>query len=135
MTESHLFSLLSACLKQAGLRPNDEGACAVLMDDGMDLDIQVTGLTEELRLTLPLGQAAAGDRRSVLLQALMSNSLLANTSNRHLAWESSRGRLVMCHTLRFDQIEAANFCQHLEEFSTACRALRQQLAHAGIFQP
>lgn len=135
MNTPDLLSLLADGLGLQRLDLNPDGACAVRLQDGIDLDIQVLEHCEEVRLTLPVGEPDPGRCHEVLAEALLANALLASMSSRHLAWEGSSQRLVLCQTLRFDQVSPSLLRQDLDEFTAACRALRRQLQQDGVFQP
>lgn len=135
MKDTDLVAQVGASLDVPGLAPNADGACAIRLADGLELDIQVLAACEELRLTLPLGQPDPAHLTHVLTEALLANSLVASSSPHHLAWDSRTQRLVLCQSLRFDQVSPSLLKQDLDEFIAACRTLRLQLQQDGLLQP
>lgn len=135
MPASHPLAALARHLGVPRLSPNAEGACAVILEDGLTLDLQILQACDELRLTLPLGQPDPARRDALLAEALLANTLLASHSSRHLAWEPETGQLVMCQTLDLEPVVPAALERDVDDFITAGRTLRQQLQQAGVFQP
>lgn len=133
MRDSEILSTLAPLLGLSNLALNADNACAVLLLDGLDLDIQVLDACGELRLTLPLGEPALHARDATLAEALLANALLASASDRHLAWEADNERLVMCQTLRFESLAPDALRDAVNEFIETSRALRQDLQRSGMF--
>ncbi len=130
-------ALLAAIAHHLGLPRltlNADGACAVRLTDGLDLDMQVLPIAEEVRWTLPLGQPDPAHVASLLAQSLLANTTLASTTPRHLAWEAASQRIVLCQTQPLSALTPDTLGQDLDAFLAACRAVRAQLQQDGIFQ-
>lgn len=134
MSACEILSLLAAHLGVPRLPVNTEGACAVRLADGRDLDIQVSDTRDTLWLTLPLGSPEPARRDALLAEALLSNTVLATTSSRHLAWEQQTQRLVFCMTLRFDEVLAAGFEQDFQDYLRTGQDLREEMRRAGVLR-
>lgn len=129
-----ILSLLAAHLHVPRLSLNTDDACAVRLADGRDLDIQVSDNRDTLWLTLPLGSPEPARRDALLAEALLSNTVLATTSSRHLAWEQQTQRLVFCITLRFDEVLAAGFEQAIQNYLVTGQDLRKEMQRAGVLR-
>ncbi len=134
MTPDELLTLLARHLGVPRLAVNEDGACAVRMPDGVDLDLQVLPAVEEVRWTLPLGRPDPAQAVRLLLEGLVANTTLAGTTSRQLAWEMPTERIVLCQTLRFDEISPGTLGPDLDAFVATCRSLREQLQQEGVFQ-
>ncbi len=112
---------------------NGDGACVVRLADGLDLDIQLLPVSEEMRWTLPLGQPDPAQVVPLLLECLLANTALASTTPRHLAWESGSEHVVLCQTQPLCQASPDTVGQELDAFIAACRAIRAQLQQDKVF--
>lgn len=134
MTPDALLSMLASHLGLPRLFFNEDGACAVRLADKVDLNMQVLPSAEEVRWTLPLGQPDPAHVVPLLLEGLVANTTLAGTTSRHLSWEMPTERIVLCQTLRFDEISPATLGPDLDAFIATCRSLIEELQRNGVFQ-
>ncbi len=134
MTSDELMVAVARHLGLPRLSLNADGACAVRLSDGMDLDIQVLPVCEEVRWTLPLGHPHPTQVIPLMLESLLANTTLASTTPRHLAWEAASQRIVLCQTQPLSALSPDTLGQDLDAFLAACRAVRAQLQQDGIFQ-
>ncbi len=134
MNPDELLAALARHLGLPRLTLNADGACAVRLADGLDLDLQVLTVAEEMRWTLPLGQPDPAHMASLLAQGLLANTTLASTTPRHLAWEAASQRVVLCQTQSLPSMSPDTLGQDLDTFVAACRSLRAELQRDGVFQ-
>ncbi len=134
MNPDELLAAIARHLGLPRLTLNADGACAVRLTDGLDLDLQVLPIAEEVRWTLPLGQPDPAHVASLLAQSLLANTTLASTTPRHLAWEAASQRIVLCQTQPLSALTPDTLGQDLDAFLAACRSLIEELQPDGVFQ-
>ncbi len=134
MTSDELMVAVARHLGLPRLSLNADGACAVRLSDGMDLDIQVLPVCEEVRWTLPLGHPHPTQVIPLMLESLLANTTLASTTQRHLAWEAGSERIVLCQTQHLASVSPDTVGEELDSFIAACRTIRTQLKQDGVFQ-
>ncbi len=131
MSVQEFLQALARCLGLPQLMLNADGACAVRLSDGLLLDVQILAACEEVRWTLPLGQPDPAHLAAVLAEALAANHLMGRKVPRHFAFETERGSLVLCETLRLEQLSCTSLRDDLDHFLEACRQTRQEVHRAG----
>lgn len=134
MNPDEFLAALARHLGLPRLGFNEDGACAIRLKDGVDLDIQVLPVCEEMRWTMPLGRPDPAHLVALMMECLLTNTTLASTTHRHLAWEVGSERVVLCQTQLLATMSPDTAGEDLDAFIAVCRTLRMQLRQDGIFQ-
>lgn len=111
-----LLGQLGQRLGIEGLQADDQGYCALSMDDGWVLHLALVPARQGVQCMAELGSIPVHDRETILARMLHANALLAGTDGAALGLDAARNQGVLTLEAALAALDAATLEAMLERF-------------------
>ncbi len=128
MTPAALLLDLARHLGMAPPALDAQGACGLVLDGDLSMELQVLPALGELRLAARLGEADSDNLQGILLGALLGNLAVSEVGRPHFGFHPASRALALCQVLPLEALDGAALATALRCVADAARATRVQLA-------
>ena len=126
-----LLGQLGERLGMDGLRADEQGYCALSIDDGWVLHLALVPERQCVQCMAELGALPAQGREDTLARMLHANALFAGTDGATLGLDAARGTGVLSRELALAGLDLVAFEDALERFVLQAERWTQWLRQAG----